>query len=233
MRGPIPIAPAVVLLAMLALSAAVLPVLPVSAAGPAPPAGTGEPERTGEPAPPARAVESGALTLEALLKRIGGKARQETRFEEKKYLAVLDAPVQSAGVLRFQAPDRLEKNTERPIRESLMLDGALLVVERDGKRRSMPAAQFPGVAALVGGLRDTLGGDAEALRRVFKVVLQGDPQNWQMDLLPLDATSAQLVTRITLRGRGDQLLEVEMLQADGDRSVMTLSPGSLPTPQAR
>lgn len=227
MRGHIPIAPAVVLLARLALSAALLPVLPALAAEPAPPAGTSEPAPTagtGEPAPPSRAVEPAALTLEALLKRIGGKARQETRFEEKKFLAVLDAPVQSAGVLRFRAPDRLEKNTERPIRESLMLDGALLVVERDGKRRSMPAAQLPGVAALVGGLRDTLGGDVEALRRVFKVVLQGDPQNWQMDLLPLEATSAQLVTRITLRGRGDQLLEVEMLQADGDRSVMTLSP---------
>ena len=227
MKGPIPIAPTIMLLAMLALSAAVQPVLPASAAQPAPPAGMGEPTRTGEPAPtgePARTVEPAALTLEALLKRIGGKARQETRFEEKKHLAVLDSPVQSAGVLRFRAPDRLEKNTERPIRESLMLDGALLVVERDGKRRSMPAAQLPGVAALVGGLRDTLGGDVEALRRVFKVVLQGDAQNWQMDLLPLDAASAQLVTRITLRGRGDQLLEVEMLQADGDRSVMTLSP---------
>ena len=29
---------------------------------------------------------------------------------------------------------------------------------------------------------------------------------------------------ITLRGRDDRLLEVETLQADGDRSVMTLSP---------
>jgi hypothetical protein len=45
-----------------------------------------------------------------------------------------------------------------------------------------------------------------------------------MDLLPSDVTAAQLVNRVTLRGRDDQLLEVETLQADGDRSVMTLSP---------
>jgi hypothetical protein len=59
---------------------------------------------------------------------------------------------------------------------------------------------------------------------MFKVVVQGDEQQWQLDLLPADVSSAQLVSRITLRGRQDRLEEVATLQADGDRSVMTLSP---------
>lgn len=170
-----------------------------------------------------QAAPPAGLSIETLLQKIGGKPSHEARFVEKKYLAVLDAPVESAGVLRYEAPGRLEKNTERPIRESMMLDGDLLVMQRDGRRRSVPASQLPGVAALVGGLRDTLGGNAEALRRMFKIVVQGDEQQWQVDLLPSDASSAQLVTRITLRGQDDQLKEVETLQADGDRSVMTLS----------
>jgi hypothetical protein len=168
--------------------------------------------------------EAPGLSLEELLKRIGGRKSQQVRFVEKKYLAVLDAPVESAGTLRYQAPARLERNTERPIKESMMIDGDLLVMERDGRRRTVPATQFPGVAALVGGLRDILGGDTQALRRMFKVVVQGDASRWQIDLLPSDTTSAQLVNRITLRGRDDQVLEVETLQADGDRSVMSLSP---------
>ncbi len=163
------------------------------------------------------------LTLERLLQRIGGKTEQEVRFVEKKHLAVLDAPVESAGVLRYQAPSTLQKNTERPVKESMMLDGDQLVVQREGRRRSVPAAQMPGVAALVGGLRDVLGGNADALRRIFKVVVQGNEREWQVDLLPSDVASAQLVSRITLRGREDQLQEVQTLQADGDRSVMTLS----------
>jgi hypothetical protein len=183
------------------------------------------PPAAATPAPAgAVAGRPSALTLEALLARIGGRPEQEARFVEKKYLALLDAPVESSGTLRYRAPDRLEKNTERPLKESMMLDGDQLVMERNGRRRSLPAAQLPGVAALVGGLRDTLGGDAQALRRMFKVVLQGDAANWQIDLLPSDVAVAQLVTRVTLRGRDDQLLEVETLQADRDRSVMTLSP---------
>ena len=200
-------------LALIALAAGPAPAQP---ARPAPPAAAA-------PAPGAAAAQS-ELTLESLLARIGGRKEQQARFVEKKYLALLDAPVESSGTLRYRAPDRLEKNTERPVKESLMLDGDQLVIERNGRRRSLPAAQLPGVAALVGGLRDTLGGDAEALRRVFKVVLQGGASSWQIDLLPSDVTVAQLVTRVTLRGREDRLLEVETMQADRDRSVMTLAP---------
>ena len=203
----------------LTLTGAMLAARAASAPGAAPAPAAAAPSHDSDPQAPAT-----TLTLEALLARIGGKPKQSARFVEKKYLAVLDAPVESAGTLRYEAPDRLEKNTERPIRESMMLDGDQLVVERDGRRRSLPAAQLPGVAALVGGLRDTLGGNAQALRKIFKVVVQGDAANWQVDLLPSDPGSAELVSRITLRGRQDRLLEVETLQADGDRSVMTLSP---------
>ena len=97
------------------------------------------------------------------------------------------------------------------------------MLERDGRTRTASAAQFPGVAALVGSLRDILAGDAAALRRGFKVVVQGDAARWQVDLLPSDSDMAKLVSRITLRGHEDRLEEVETLQADGDRSVMTLT----------
>jgi len=209
---------------LLSFALAALGALALIALAPGPaPAQPTRPAPPAAPAPGAAAAQS-ELTLESLLARIGGRKEQQARFVEKKYLALLDAPVESSGTLRYRAPDRLEKNTERPVKESLMLDGDQLVIERNGRRRSLPAAQLPGVAALVGGLRDTLGGDAEALRRVFKVVLQGGASSWQIDLLPSDVTVAQLVTRVTLRGREDRLLEVETLQADRDRSVMTLAP---------
>ena len=54
--------------------------------------------------------------------------------------------------------------------------------------------------------------------------MQGSEASWQIDLLPWDAASAELISRITLRGSADSLREIETLQADGDRSVMLLSP---------
>lgn len=170
-----------------------------------------------------RAAFAAEATLESILSRIGGKSSREAGFTERKYLALLDTPVESSGVLRYVAPDRLERITRKPVAETMRLDGDLLVLERDGRTRTASAAQFPGVAALVGSLRDILAGDAGALRRRFKVVVQGDAARWQIDLLPSDSDMAKLVSRVTLRGREDRLEEVETLQADGDRSVMTLT----------
>ena len=162
-------------------------------------------------------------TLESILARIGGQSPREAAFTERKHIALLDAPVESSGLLRYVAPDRLERITQHPVKEAMRLDGDLLVLERDGRTRTAAAAQFPAVAALVGSLRDVLAGNAEALRRLFKVVVQGDAVRWQIDLLPSDSDMAKLVSRVTLRGGEDRLEEVETLQADGDRSVMTLT----------
>ncbi len=100
----------------------------------------------------------------------------------------------------------------------MMLDGDLVVLQRDGRKRSLPLAQIPGVAALVGGLRDTLAGDASALRDRFKVVVQGDERRWQIDLLPSDPASATLVSKITLLGSDDGCVEVRD-SAGGRRSL--------------
>ncbi len=170
-----------------------------------------------------RAALCAEATLDSILARVGGKSSREAEFIERKYLALLDAPVESSGLLRYVAPDRLERITRHPVMESMRLEGDLLVLERDGRTRTASAAQFPGVAALVGSLRDVLAGDASALRRSFKVVVQGEAARWQIDLLPSDSDMAKLVSRVTLRGRDDRLEEVETLQADGDRSVMTLT----------
>ncbi|MGE0801409.1 MAG: LolA-related protein [Lautropia sp.] len=220
--------------AALPLAAVLLAAQPASARRPVPaetaapvPAATASPVPAATAAPvsaeTAAPAPAGAVpTLESLLARIGGKPQREARFRERKFMAVLDRPVESSGVLRFTAPGRLERITERPRRELMMLDGDTLVVERDGRRRSIAAAQLPGVAALVGALRDTLAGDAQALRRLFRVVVQGSDEAWQIDLLPSDTSAAELVARITLRGRGDQLAEIETFQADGDRSVLQI-----------
>lgn len=204
--------------------------LPAAVRGQGPARGEGSARGQGTaPADTSAAGGAAAPTLESILGRIGGKPRREAAFVERKHLALLDAPVASSGVLRYAAPDRLEKITREPVAEAMRLEGDMLVLEREGRTRSAPAAQFPGVAALVASLRDILAGDAAALERRFKVTVQGDAGRWQVDLLPSDSDLAALVSRVTLRGREDRLEEIETLQADGDRSVMALTeqpPGS-------
>ena len=53
-------------------------------------------------------------------------------------------------------------------------------------------------------------------------ICRARPERWSLTLLPSDARIAAIVQRIRISGTRDELREIEMLQADGDRSVMQI-----------
>ena len=56
------------------------------------------------------------------------------KFVERKYLAMLTAPLDSSGTLVYTAPGRLEKNTLAPKPERLVLDQDKLTHRISGPR---------------------------------------------------------------------------------------------------
>ena len=155
------------------------------------------------------------------------KNRQGTAsFTEKKYLALLEQPVQSSGELLFIAPSHLEKRTLKPHVESMVLDGDTLTLERDRRKRVMQLADYPEVAGMIESIRATLAGDRAALERLYRPALEGSSASWTLVLTPLDPKMGAVVSRIRMEGREDRVLVVEIQQADGDRSVMHIEPRS-------
>jgi hypothetical protein len=144
-------------------------------------------------------------------------------FHETKFLALLDTPLESSGELVFTPPDRLEKRTLKPRLESVTVDRELLVLERAGKRHSLALREQPQVAVLVESIRATLAGDLASLTRAYSAALDGTPASWRLVLRPLDPGLATLVERVEIGGAKAQVRSVEIFQADGDRSVMTIS----------
>lgn len=144
-------------------------------------------------------------------------------FRERRFLALLDKPLESSGELVFTPPDRLEKRTILPKQERLVVERDLVTLERGGKTQSLSLRENPAIAVLVEGLRGTLAGDLAALTRTFSVALDGSPARWRLILRPLDTGGATLVDRIEIGGGERQVRTVEIFQSDGDRSVMTLS----------
>ena len=159
-----------------------------------------------------------------ILARIARRGAHETRFVEQRYLRFLDEPVESSGRLSYQPPDRLERITDKPKAEAMVLDGETLSMTRDGRTRSLSVSQLPAVGALVGSIRDLLAGDRAAIEKRYRVIAQGSDANWQLVLLPSDTELAALVTRIIVAGQAERMITIEIQQADGDRSLMTLQP---------
>lgn len=168
------------------------------------------------------ALPAAAWDLDTLMGDLARHQGGRARFVEKKTIALLDKPVASSGELVYAPPARLEKRTLRPKPELLLLDGDLLTIERGKRKFTVRLSQQPEASGFVDSLRGTLNGDKAALERSYKLRLAGNEERWTLDLLPRDQAIAAFVVRITFGGSRNRVEWIQYLQADGDRSVMTI-----------
>ena len=146
------------------------------------------------------------------------------KFVERKYLAMLNAPLESSGTLVYLAPGRLEKHMLSPRQESLILDGETLIIEnKDKGQRRLALQEHPVVWAFVESIRSTLTGDLATLERFYEVSLAGDAGAWRLRLKPREARMRQAASEITLGGSGTWVNLIEIVEAGGDRSVTVIT----------
>lgn len=143
-------------------------------------------------------------------------------FVEKKFIAMLDKPVESSGELFYTAPDHLEKRTFKPKPESMILDTGTLIIERGRQKHRLQLQDYPEVAAFIDSIRGTLAGERKALERNYRLSLDGTAEHWTLQLLPTDEKMQAVVRRIRIAGARDAVRSIEITQADGDSSLMLI-----------
>ncbi|MDR3395250.1 MAG: outer-membrane lipoprotein carrier protein LolA [Parasulfuritortus sp.] len=168
---------------------------------------------------PAHAAWDVDQLMQALAQNKSGRAT----FVEKKYIAMLDKPVESSGELLFIAPDRLEKRTVKPKPESMVLEGNTLTLERGRRQYVLALQDYPELGAFTESIRGTLAGDQKALARIYNITLEGSEERWTLTLRPIEPKMAAAVQRVVIHGSHADLRSIEIEQADKDRSVMTIT----------
>ena len=169
-----------------------------------------------------------AWDLQQLMDSLAQIKSARATFVEKKYIALLDRPVESSGELLYTAPDRLEKRTLKPKIESLVLESGTLVIERGKRTHVMRLSDFPDLIAFTESIRGTLAGDRKALEQVYHLSLQGTEERWSLTLRPVEPKMQELVRRISIGGQRAEVRSVEIEQSDKDRSVMLIEPVRTP-----
>lgn len=175
----------------------------------------------------AEAAAADELNLTQLMTRLAQRKETSARYVERKHFRLLSAPLETSGTLKFRAPDYLEKRTVKPYPESLILSGDTLTFEnpRRKQKRVLSLQSYPIVWALVESIRSTLAGDVGALQRHYRVQLNGSAKQWRLLLQPIDLKMRGLVQAIGISGRNDVIDTIEIQEADGDRSVMSIKEG--------
>ena len=171
-------------------------------------------------------AQATAFTLNELMGALASHTYGTAAFTETKYLSMLDLPIESSGELLFIPPAHLEKRTRKPKVETLVLDGDTLTIERQSRKQVLQLKDYPEVAGMIVGIRATLAGDRGALERVYQLDLAGNRERWTLVLTPRESRLARVIAHIRMEGARDEMRTVEILLADGDRSVMSIGKGA-------
>jgi outer membrane lipoprotein-sorting protein len=177
--------------------------------------------------------------LDAVMGALARAPHGTVSFQERQFLALLDKPVESSGVLIYQPPDHLEKRTLKPRPASLIADGDVLTVQRGRRQHVLRLSEFPQAAPFIDCIRATLAGDRARLQAHFEVQMSGTLEDWRLVLTPKASANvesqagtpaasppagATAVRKIDISGTRGQLRRVEILQSDADRSELLIQP---------
>lgn len=158
-----------------------------------------------------------------LMQLLAQSQNAHASFVETKTIAILEKPVISSGELFYTAPDHLEKRTLKPKAETMVLDHGAILITRGSKNYRLQLQDYPALAAFIDSIRGTLAGDAAALQQNYILKLQGTMAHWTLQLLPANEQIKAVVQRISISGEKGELHSIEILQADGDSSLMTIT----------
>jgi len=171
--------------------------------------------------------------LEQLMGELSRAKSGQATFTEERHVAQLDQILRSSGRLSFDAPDTFVRETLRPRRERLAVEGNQLTLTQGGRTRTTTLDSLPEAAVIVEAIRGTLTGNRATLERYFTTTVKGNAAQWQLELVPRDARLRGLVAQLQLTGEHGQVREIRMEMADGDRTVTRIDPAPARDPAAR
>jgi outer membrane lipoprotein-sorting protein len=174
---------------------------------------------------PSFAADNNDALLTSVMNRLAAVKSAKADFTEKKFVKLLNAPVESTGVLIYTAPDRFEKHTKNPVEERMTVERDMVTLDNVAKKKKQQIfiPQFPALAAIVDAMRGALSGNLPQLQQAFSIKVSGTNARWKLHLVPLEANQYAYIHAVDVAGRDDFIESIEILQSDGDRSVMSMT----------
>ena len=167
-------------------------------------------------------LQARALDLSELTKLLAKVQSGEAVFTEKRSVSMLERTLESSGKLSFAAPDTFVRETLKPRHEKVAVVGNKVTLTSGTRSRTLRLDAVPEAAVMAEAVRGTLTGNREAIERNFIATVSGAPQQWTLELVPIEPEMRVRVRAVQIVGQQSWVREVTVAMADGDRSVMTV-----------
>ena len=168
----------------------------------------------GAEAPPTAAT----ITLDELLQHMATTSGVVAEFREVKLLALLDAPLETRGTLYFVPPDKLARVTVAPAATRLLLSGDHMRFEDEAGSSDIDLSTNPVARQFANNLIVLWRGDRAALEAIYRLEFSAEGSVWKLGLAPKGSPLDRFITAIRISGDGPKILEMELVETDGDRT---------------
>lgn len=134
---------------------------------------------------------------------------------------MLDQPLLLRGELTWRGDAQLEKRIDTPYRETLIINGEDVEVQREKKSpHHFTLEHAPELRGFLAGFTALLSGNMAQLQQYHAFALSGDEHAWRITLTPRDAALRKRIRRIQVFGSDKMLRCFNVEQADGDSNVL-------------
>ena len=169
-------------------------------------------------------VASDACTLQDVLLARAAIHEDSVAFTQVRRIHYVSEPAESSGRLRYAAPAHLEMLVDEPRQERFVYDeGVLTIKETDtGAEKQVSIEANVVLSAMLSGLIGILSGDESALQQMFFVDFEDQRCRWQLRLVPRSKRVLEKIDEINVVGERQRIGKVEILQPNGDTSILTI-----------
>jgi hypothetical protein len=158
------------------------------------------------------------LTIEQLAEKLTPPGPFRAQFSEKRFVAVLSAPLESRGELRCLPQLGLLWETTIPVRRTALVTPRGIRHVKEGLQGSFTVDR----AGVSEALLSLMSGEIDRAEANFEIETGGTLQGWRIVLTPRDSLVAEIIRSITVFG-SDHPDGMEVAHANGDKIVTSFT----------
>jgi hypothetical protein len=163
------------------------------------------------------------ITLLALMDHFAKSGTVRAEFKNTQTLSLLMDAIESEGVLYFDPPNRLARQTIWPGSSKVVIHDARVSFRDETGTRTMDLGSSTVARSLIDNLMVVLRGDLPGLRERYSVTFSADGQKWRFDLVPRLEAVRDIIEAIRFSGTGWILEAMETRETTGDTTLSVFS----------
>lgn len=140
------------------------------------------------------------------------------QFVQQRFLKSLSKPMTTSGTFALMPQKGLLWQMQKPFDHTLRVrsDG---IMQWNGKQWLNPQQNKMAQNQQIQLFLDLLGGNTQGLEKQFTLKLEGDEQQWTLQLTPKTAIMKQIFSQIIISG-DEVVRQIELHEKQGDRTLM-------------